>query len=105
NRPSTEASMTEAEWLAAADPEPMLERVVGWSYEAGHNFFGWRTRPSRRVRNRKLRLFACACCRRVWHHVCEGGRRTVEAAERYADGGATVAELATARQAARPEFV
>jgi hypothetical protein len=40
--------MTEEEWLAAADPAPMLKFIEV------------------RVSVRKLRLFACACCRRVW---------------------------------------
>jgi hypothetical protein len=43
--------MTEAEWLAAADPGPMLDFLRG---RGG-------------ATDRKLRLFAVACCRRVWH--------------------------------------
>ena len=41
--------MTEAEWLACVDPTPMLEFLT----EDG--------------RERKLRLFGVACCRRFWH--------------------------------------
>src|SRR6516225_2830409 len=68
--------MTEAEWLACTDPEPMLKFLRG---KAG---------------SRKLRLFACACLRRVWHLLIEEPCRTaVEVSERYADGLATREEL------------
>ncbi len=61
--------MTEAEWTACNDPTPMLEFLRG------------------KASDRKLRLFACACCRVGWHVVKnERSRRAVMTAERYADG-------------------
>ncbi len=61
--------MTEAEWLACAEPRAMLGQVRG------------------RVSDRKLRLFGCACCRRAGLGRRRKARGAVEAAEGYADGG------------------
>ncbi len=76
--------MTEAEWLACADPQPMLEHLRG---KAG---------------DRKLRLFACGCCRRI------GGLLpmpfVLDIAERFADGLTDEDELAAARRAAQRVF-
>jgi hypothetical protein len=69
-------TMTETEWLAAAEPEPMLDYLRG------------------RATARKRRLFAVACCRSVWHLLTdERSRRAVELAERYADGLADEEDL------------
>jgi hypothetical protein len=63
--------VTEAEWLGATDPAPMLEFL--------------RDRAS----DRKLRLFAVACCRRVWNLARDERLKTaLDTLERYADGAA-----------------
>lgn len=70
--------MTEAEWLKCGSPKPMLEHL------------------GRKASKRKLRLFGCACLRRVWHlllRVIEDNRPLVELVERYADGAASKADL------------
>src|SRR5260370_13455527 len=57
---------------------------------------------SNSIDGRKLRLFACACARRVWPLLAdERSRRAVEAAEGHADGLVSDAELERAWQGAR----
>jgi hypothetical protein len=76
--------MTEQEWLGCADPTPMLDFLRVGAAE------------------RKLRLFAAACCRRVWHRLAdEPSRRAVLVAERHADGHAGPDELQAAHGTAR----
>ena len=61
--------MTEAEWLACTDPSAMIHFLATRKH--------WR----------KVRLFACACCRRVEHWlVDETIGKALLSAERYADG-------------------
>lgn len=64
--------MTESEWLASTDPARMLDRLRGQDadglpvpYAGGMLPPNW-TPGKFLVSDRKLRLFACACCRQVW---------------------------------------
>jgi hypothetical protein len=83
--------MDEADWLARDDPVAMLAQFIppgGRSSRTGHKLNSFPTT------DRKLRLFAVACCRQVWYLLTdECSRRAVEVAERYADGLATAEEL------------
>jgi hypothetical protein len=72
--------MTDSEWLTFQSPEQMLPLV------------------QERVSEQKLRLFACACCRRVWHLLAEENREIIEAAEQYARGRISRDELAAAAE-------
>ena len=71
--------MTEAQRLACTRPIEMLAHLRG------------------RCTDRKLRLFACACCRQIWHLLTDAiSQRAVEVAERHADGEASDQELEAA---------
>jgi hypothetical protein len=76
--------MTNDEWESCADPRRLLDCV-------GH-----------RATDRQLRLFAVACCRRIWLLLTdERCRRAVETAERFADGLAGADELESAHRTAK----
>jgi hypothetical protein len=67
--------MTERMWLTARSVLPLRD----WYRD--------RRRDRRRGNLRKERLFACACCRRLWDHMPDArSRAAIDAAEQYADG-------------------
>lgn len=75
--------MTEAEWTVSADPVAMLDRI------------------QKKMSQRQLRLFACACCRQVWRLLTdERSRKAVMVAEQFADSTATPSERRMASLAA-----
>jgi hypothetical protein len=68
--------MTEAEWLSATDPDMLLDHLAKLKKWEGIQ-----------TSERKLRLIACAFCRRLWHLMPdELSRSTVELCEYYVDG-------------------
>jgi hypothetical protein len=75
--------MTKKQWLTGNDLVPMLKFARG------------------KASDRKLRLFACACCRRVWKSLTlKPVRRAVEMTELCADGTVTEQELDDAHRKA-----
>src|SRR5438046_1062316 len=83
--------MTESDWRAAAEPKPMLRLLLGTDAPRVQDVEAF---PDCKASDRKLRLFACACYRRVCH-LLPGplARSGVEVAERFADGRATLDEF------------
>jgi hypothetical protein len=72
----------ESDWQTGSRIESMLKLVL---HRAG---------------DRKLRLFGCACCRRIWNHLpSDRHRNLVEVSEFFADGAATVNDLRGAASA------
>jgi hypothetical protein len=75
--------VTEPDWLLGSDLDRMLAHVAG------------------KVSARKLRLFAVACCRRIWHRLDdERSRQAILASEGYADGRVKRRELLVSRKQA-----
>jgi hypothetical protein len=75
--------MTEQEWLAGNNPGTMLLLAHG------------------RATDRKLRLFACACCRAAWNQfVPPVAVGVVAATEAFSDGEAAAEELAQVHRVA-----
>lgn len=74
--------MTEQEWLACQNPQQMLDWIA-----TGHVV----------ATDRQLRLFACACCRQIWHLLTDQrSRNAVEVVELIVDGLAYMEELLAA---------
>lgn len=71
--------MTEAEWSSCAEPTPMLGFLRGTTDD------------------RKLRLWACGCCRLAWRWLGPHAHRAVDVAETHSDLDAPATDLAACR--------
>lgn len=78
-------TVTEADWLPSKDPLLMLAILEPWAADEV-------------VSDRQLRLFVCACSRRLWHLLTDERRKDVELAERFVDGIASREEIAARRR-------
>jgi hypothetical protein len=77
--------LDESKWFTCDDPTPMMVFLRDKATE------------------RKLRLFAVACCRRIWNLIPDKpGHEAVKQAERFADGMISRQRLAKARRACFP---
>ncbi|HYT95042.1 MAG TPA: hypothetical protein VEL76_40370 [Gemmataceae bacterium] len=78
--------MSEAEWLE-------YRGIAQWKFHILRTRKVARTKAGRR----RLRLFACGCCRLIWDHLPDNQLRdAVLVAERFAEGQATKDELGAA---------
>jgi hypothetical protein len=83
--------MTEAEWLACAEPRRMLLFLLGDNYLRVQDVEAF---PACKGSDRKLRLFACACYWSIRHLLPNPlAQEAVEMAERFADGLAAMNDL------------
>jgi hypothetical protein len=82
--------LVEVEWLDCPDPEALACMLLHQREYQQHES------------PRQRRLFACACCRRIWDRLSPAGRNAVVVSERFADGEATQEELAAAQQGVVP---
>jgi hypothetical protein len=83
-------ALGEAQWLSTGSTSALFRELTQHHRVA-------RTSAGRR----RLRLFACSCCRRFWHlFTDQDARQAVEVAERFADGQAGLDELVAAGRSA-----
>jgi hypothetical protein len=86
--------MTEAEWRACEDVPRMLDYLRGRAGGPGRRWYS-RLLPGRAAgppppgaSDRKLRLFACACCRLAWDRLHPPEQQTVGRVEEWVEGRA-----------------
>lgn len=80
NNPWHDKPLTKEQWKDSEDPLAMLFSLTRLADHDGSRIF------SERTHNRKARLWACGFLRLVWHGLISESRRSVRAAEEFADG-------------------
>jgi hypothetical protein len=79
--------MTEQEWFTGSDPTALLDFIQA------------------QASARQLRLFALACCRRIWQRLAATSRQAVKILERCVDGHGTAQERQEAIRSAEREEI
>ncbi len=77
--------MDEAEWLACKSPRNL------------YIFFRRRVNSRLKPVRRRFLLYACACCRQIWHLFGNDSKKAVELTEQYADGRIKASQQRLAR--------
>jgi hypothetical protein len=103
--------LSEQDWLASVNPIPLLdflsaraatERAELFRTDVTSSVIPLYPSDSDPAVNRRLRLFVCACARRIWGQLGHpANQEGVVVAEQYADGKATAEDLDSAREAMR----
>jgi hypothetical protein len=79
--------MTESQWFSCTNPHEMLAFLKETKATGLGSVLCWFGIRKSNVNRRKLRLFACACCRRLWPLLADDrSRRAIEVSELYAEG-------------------
>jgi hypothetical protein len=101
--------VNEVGWIDCFEPHRMLKFLSDRARPHKQRWYGWLvpdgmfypSYPGLRWESRKLRLFACACCRSVWKHLSDSSsKRAVEVAELVSDGEVTDIEFEETANAA-----
>lgn len=89
-----DSPMTESDWLASTDRSEIYRPYPNLRLGQMLEFLRVQRRADKtKSGRRKLRLFACACCRRFWSSLNEQSREALSIAERFADGEASKKEF------------
>ena len=93
--------MTPTQWLSCDDPHAMLKALAEQPRCWRTTMAAWVGLRHQGPSDRKVRLFAVGCCRRIWHLLVEPqSRAAVEVCEQFVDGLASRSELKAAIAAA-----